>query len=68
MPIERNQPHGLKHWPQLTQVIKAGNTVYLYQADGMGPFVLKRRLNARSGLGDCGRYRRELSEISPRAF
>ena len=29
MPLERIQPRGLKRWPQLTQVIKAGGTVYI---------------------------------------
>lgn len=29
MPLERIQPPGLKAWPQFTQVIKAGSTIYI---------------------------------------
>ncbi len=29
MPLERIQPRELKNWPQFTQVIKAGTTVYI---------------------------------------
>ena len=76
MALERIQPQGLKAWPHLTQVIRAGDTVYLsgqtaldenVQVVGRGDIVAQATQvfeNLKRGLEAAGGDFSQLAKIT----